>query len=243
MKKIKTPFLIFVFLVCFYNIKAQSFGSRIKNSWYKMVSTLKPTPWVIGVGWNMVADNGNPFKKDFKSRTWQAPAYQTTFRLEKYIDKGWSAVFYFSYNKFKKGSLINSEIPAPANSDLIAFDFNAKYNFCELYDVNQKWFKFKEKVFDLYATSGIGYTIRHTLRVKDVCTFNFGFGTNIWLYKGWGVNLQAMAKFGLTGPLIKTPTNYLQASFGVIYTFKKNRSEGTIHESLKTRVNVIKSKL
>lgn len=184
------------------------------------MTNLKPTPWIFGLGANLVDDDGNPVKIVLGGRSVNVVPYPSTLMAEKYMDKGWSVAFNFSYNHFKTGKLINNDIPFTVTSDFLAFDLLAKYNFCELFDFNKIVFHSERKILDIYAASGFGYTIRNTARVKDAMTFNLGPGSNIWFTDRWGMNLQAMAKFGLKAPLFKTPYNYLQYCLGIIYRFK-----------------------
>jgi hypothetical protein len=51
---------------------------------------------------------------------------------------------------------------------------------------------------------------------KSAVTANIGLGFNVWVYKGWGLNVQSMAKFAINKA---TGRNYLQHSVGVVYRF------------------------
>lgn len=229
MKNIKIILVTLIFSISVNGLKAQTFGAKIERAWYKTMATLRPTPWVIGLGWNIVDDDGNPFHKIVNGKSLNAYPFINTFRLEKYIDKGWSATFNFSYNNYVVGKLINSDIPSTSSSNFMSFDLNAKYDFCALYNINEKWFNTEKNVLDLYSTFGFGYTVRNISRVNNVGTLNIGFGTNIWIYNNWGLNLQSSAKFGLKAPFLTTPSNYLQHCFGVIHLFKTRKGSKSNH--------------
>ncbi len=221
MKQIKIALITLMLLGGINHSQAQ-FKEKVVRWWFKTADMLRPTPWTIGLGWNIVDDNGNAWKKIFAvSSSWNALAFPSAFKVEKYIDKGWSGMFNFAVDQYKVGKLINSDIPSTSSSLFMSFDLNAKYDFTELYDVNTKWFGLPTKMFDFYAASGFGYTYRNTARFGGAGTFNIGFGMNAIFYKGWGMNIQAMSKFGLASPFFKTPTNYLQYNFGAIYQFKQ----------------------
>ncbi|MGZ3883744.1 MAG: hypothetical protein ACXVPD_05980, partial [Bacteroidia bacterium] len=113
-------------------------------------------------------------------------------------------------------------VPLASPGLLMGFDLNAKYNFCDLYDFNQLLGigDKSNKRFDLLAVHGWGYTYRSVSRGGNSATFNVGFGGNVWVYEGFGVQIQAISKFGLKGPIFKTPANYLDYSIGIIYKFK-----------------------
>ena len=115
--------------------------------------------------------------------------------------------------------MINSEYYTK-NLNLLAFDLNAKYDFTRLYDISFKWFGQDKKVCDVYVTSGFGFTQRKQNRVSGCATFNFGFGATAILYQGWGINMEGVAKFGLTSPFFSTPANYIQYTIGAVHRFK-----------------------
>ncbi|MCW3076533.1 MAG: hypothetical protein JWO32_1142 [Bacteroidetes bacterium] len=214
----KTILLINFFLIFTVSTSEAQFAKNFKKGWATAMQKLAESPWVFGLGWNIVDDNGKPWKKGFDAHnSWNIQGYPTTVRVEKFYDKGFSFVFNFAYNKYKAGKLINSEIPNATTTNFMSFDLNGKYNFCELYDINTKLFNFATPVFDPYATTGFGYTYRNTPRFGGAATYNIGLGLHSWIYKGFGVNLEVMAKFGLAGPFFRTPTNYTQYNFGIIY--------------------------
>ncbi len=239
MKKIK---LIILALFLFVGVQTTSaqFKTKFLASWYKVMAVLRPTPWTVGLGWNIVEDNGNAWKKIFDVKpSWNFQYYPSSIRAEKELIEGWSAMFNFNFNQYKTGKNINGDIPA-ASTIFLSFDLNAKYNFSHLYDFSSKLFKLGPNLIDVYAASGFGYTYRKTARFGGTGTYNIGFGTTAIVYKSWGFNLEAMCKFGLAAPFFKTPTNYLQYSFGAVYRFKLNpQSFGKrrkIRQSLKTKL-------
>ncbi len=186
-------------------------------AWERFIMPFRKSPWIVGPGWNIVDDNGNAWRKIFAAKSsWHLPPFPSSIYLEKMYTKGWSFVFAFNANRYKAGKLVNSDIPSTANYMLLAFDLNAKFDFNELYDFN-KLIDPNIKYFDYYGTFGFGYTNRSAPRVHSAVTLNLGFGANVWIYEGWGINLQSMSKFGLASPFFRTPKNYLQYSFGVVY--------------------------
>ncbi len=215
MKQIKIA-LFALFIVAGLNY-AQA--QKLAAHWDKLMVAIRATTWTAGAGWNIIDDNGNPWHKNFDAvKSWNCPPYPTKASLEGYYKKGFSFLFNFTYNSYKDRKLINGETHNATN--FMAFDANTKYNFCELYDFNKLFGLGEKKIFDIYATGGLGYTYRHTNRVKGVATLNLGFGLNVWVYKNWGIQLESMSKFALVSPFFKTPANYLQYTFGVVYKFK-----------------------
>jgi OOP family OmpA-OmpF porin len=206
---------------------AQTVFSQAKVNVFaiKLGVIMRQTPWTVGLGWNIVDDDGRRFSKIFAAKSgWSMPPYPSSARCEKYFDKGWSAVFNVQYNRYKDGKMVNGDIKTTGMN--LSFDLNAKYDFTFLYDISTLWFKQASKVADVYMTSGFGFTARNTARVHGVATYNIGFGATAIIYQGWGINLEAMSKFGLASPFFSTPSNYLQYTIGAVYRFKMNQRIG-----------------
>ncbi len=221
MKKFKIALLTLMFLGTLTSVNAQ-FGVKLRNFIVETSNYLRPTPWTVGLGWNIVDDNGTPWKKIFDAgNSWQIAPFPTSLRGEKDMTKGWSVMLNINFNQYKAGKLVNSDLPATSSSLFMSYDVNAKYNFSHLFDFSSKVFKLPEKLLDVYMASGFGYTYRNTAKVSGAATYNIGFGMTAIFYKGWGMNLEAMSKFGLKGPIFKTPSNYLQYNFGAVYRFKQ----------------------
>ncbi|MEO6303600.1 MAG: hypothetical protein ABIP51_10535, partial [Bacteroidia bacterium] len=51
--------------------------------------------------------------------------------------------------------------------------------------------------------------------------FNIGLGTNIWLTRALGINLQSIAKFGVSSRFPRSSSNYLQHSLSLIIKLQK----------------------
>lgn len=210
MKKMTNTILLISLLAITTVTKAQFFD------------VLRTSPWVVGAGWNIVDDNGQKTKNifDFKN-SFNIPAYPSSIRVEKIYKDGISFVFNGSYNRYQSKKVINGDLNQ--TTTFLAFDLGAKYNFSALYNINQEWFNFDTDVFDYYATMGFGATFRNTDQVGNSGTVNIGFGLNSFVYNNWGINLEAVGKFGLSGKFIQTAANYTQYSFGIIYKIESNK--------------------
>ena len=207
--------------------------SSAQMTWKEHMNILKKSHWVFGIGWNVVDDDGKAFKKIFDVKnSWNIPAYPSSIRVEKYYMKGMSFVLKADFNQYKSVKLINSDVPLNLSSSFFSTDLALKYNLCALFDINTKLFHFEQDVFDIYTAGGFGYTYRNTPRVGSVGTFNLGFGMNSWIYEGFGINIEAMSKFGLTSPFFSTPSNYLQYNIGIVYMFKPGHGFRTIRSKL-----------
>jgi OOP family OmpA-OmpF porin len=207
-------------------------AQKIRDILTKVGNQLQSTTYTGGFGWNVVDDSGQPWGPKFDAkRSWNCPGYPTSFSMEGYYKKGFSFGFEFNYNNYRYGKLINGD--THTSSNFFSYDANAKYNFFEQYHVSGTPGKGYKELFDVFGVAGIGVTYRHTFNVHTVATLNLGFGANVWVYKNWGIQLQAQSKFALTSPFFKTPANYLQYNWGLIYKFKlKNNGVDKTHRMI-----------
>lgn len=175
----------------------------------KFIRTIQKTVWTAGVSGVVIDDDANAFKKLFDVKeNWNLLPFPTNAHLEGFIDKGLSVEGSFTYMRLKKGKILGDHYVRPINSSLISFDANAKYDLNEVIG--------DTKAFSPYAIAGLGYTYRSNTLNKSAVTANIGLGFNVWIYKGWGLNVQSMGKFALNKA---TGRNYLQHSVGVVYRF------------------------
>jgi OOP family OmpA-OmpF porin len=99
------------------------------KKWGKMVPK---NNWIIGMGWNAVDDDGNPFRNLFRFQpTWNILPYPTRLTLDRNIKNGWSAEIIFCYNKYKPNKDINNVIIS-GNYLFLSLDAMAKYHFNQL---------------------------------------------------------------------------------------------------------------
>ena len=163
--------------------------------------------WTAGISGVVIDDDGEPFKDLFNAKqSWNLLPFPTKASLEGFVDKGWSVEGAFTYSKYKAGKTINSDIIKTGGS-FIAFDVNAKYDLNEVIG--------DTKAFSPYGIAGVGYTYRAVMDKKHCPTLNIGVGFNVWFYRGFGINVQSMAKF----KFIPGTSNYLMHSVGLVYRF------------------------
>ncbi len=193
MKHLKITLLTLLIVTGVSNANAQS-------SWDKR------TPWIIGLGGNVVDDDGSPFKKLFNVKdSWNFLPYPSRISVEKRFRKGLGVEAVLCYNKYKSDKIINSEVNL-GNKNFWSFDVTVKYSLNHLWGYT-KW-------IDPYAVGGYGHTSR-PLGLKTTGTSNFGIGFNTWFNKSWGLNFQSIAKWTMRSGT----SNYLQHSVGLVYKF------------------------
>lgn len=216
MKPIYT--LLFTVFFLAYSFQGMSQDKKSKSQFWSGVkrSTLK-SPWIFGLGWNVIDDDGEPFNKLVDAgKSWNVVPYPSKLSAEKIILQGWSAEAAINYNQLKSGKIINNDV-IKTTQTFISFDINGKFNLMEFA---------KTKIFfDPYVMNGFGYTYRSSSKHSSVPTANIGLGFNCWVYNNMiGINVQSQAKFALISPIIKTPANYLQHSLGIVYKFQSTAS-------------------
>jgi len=214
MKPLFTILLSFLFFASHFDGMAQSkkpeslFMKNLKRS-------VKKSPWVFGLGWTVIDDDGRPFNQLFEAeKAWNVVPYPSKVSVEKGLIQGWSVEAAINYNQLKDGKLVNGDIVSSSRS-FLSVDINGKFSFAE--------FMKKRSFFDPYLLHGYGFTWRDVTTHHTVATFNIGLGFNCWFYNDKvGINVQSQAKFALTSPIIKTGANYLQHSLGIVYKLQLN---------------------
>lgn len=213
MKNFKVVGLLLVFIGLSLTTQAQT--SKFKTFLNKAAIDLAGTSWIVGLGGNVIDDDGKPFQNMFDTKkTWNVRPFPTKVSCEKLMLYGWSTEFAFTYNYIKTGKVINGDVRS-YSGNYLCFDLAGKYNFNEFFP-EVKW-------LDLYAMHGFGFTHRDANSYSNVATTNLGFGASGWFYGDiLGFNIQTMAKFGLDSPFLKTGANYLQHSVSLIFKFGPN---------------------
>ena len=178
------------------------------NSLAQPGSSSEKLSWIFGIGWNVVDDNGKPFKKLFDvPNAWSIPWHPSQLSAEVIGKKGFTYGGIFNYNKYKSGKTINNK-KISGSFLFFSLDGFAKYHFNEIYLIHPR--------LDPYVVGGLGYTLRFISPYNNTATLNFGFGTNFWINSYVGLNLQSVSKFGLRSPFFKSGSNYLHHSIGII---------------------------
>ncbi len=197
--------VVLISITCFANdIAAQGVGQHKS----KFVRSLQKTTWIAGISGTVIDDDAMAFKDLFKVRdSWNFLYYPSKINFEGYVINSLSLEGALTYSQLQKGKLA-SRTPRPQDVTLIAFDLDLKFHPRELVT--------NERSMSPYVITGLGYTYRAFKERKSAITYNLGFGMDVWFSKGWGLNVQTLAKFGLNKP---TSRNYLQHSLGVVYRF------------------------
>ncbi len=168
--------------------------------------------WIIGVGGNVVDDDGNPFKKLFNVLPrWNVRPYPTRLTVERAMDKSFSIEGAFNFNTYKPSKIINNEVGRAGI--FLSLDCNLKNDFNRMLNT-EGW-------FNPYIIYGVGATYRTVRTLPIGGNLNIGFGFNIWLSRVVGINFQSIAKFGVSTRFPRSSSNYLQHSTGIVIKLQK----------------------
>ncbi|MES2681730.1 MAG: hypothetical protein V4635_17680 [Bacteroidota bacterium] len=196
---------LFTCLICIVTgISAQGVGQHKS----KFIRGLQKTTWIAGISGTVIDDDAQPFKYLFQvTDSWNFLYYPSKINFEGYLVNSLSLEGALTYSQLQKGKRTGIT-PRPQDVTLVAFDLDLKFHPRELIT--------NERSMSPYVITGLGYTYRAFKERKNAITYNVGFGMDVWFSKGWGLNIQTLAKFGLNNP---TSRNYLQHSLGVLYRF------------------------
>lgn len=226
MKKFSSVLIIILMFAGIFQSTAQSnFIRKWTRFGVNMESCVLSTPWIFGLGWSAVDDDGgkwfnkNLFRVD---KTWNMAPYPARTSCEKMIDtiRGWSAEVVFSYNRYGVGNYLHEDRIGdarlvPVQSGIVSIDFHAKYDFNKIYDLNKLWGG--QEIFQPFCVFGHGYTYRDMAPHHNTITMNMGIGFNVHIYMGFGIQFQSLAKFAMANRFPTAGGNYIQHSLGIIY--------------------------
>lgn len=194
----------------------------------KKIKSFLRTPWIFEIGFNAIDDDGDKFKglldlnfADDKNIV----KYPSRFGVTKYLNYGFKVQLVANFNIYKVGA----EIDKGENlikKNIFTMELTVNYNLNELIKIN-KW-------AEPYIAIGYGYTKRGIIENPN---HNAGIGSNFWLYKNLGLNIQMLGKWTLKD----RASNYVQYSAGFIYKIGKKKEifESEAHKKAKSRIRKI----
>ncbi|MCC7303415.1 MAG: outer membrane beta-barrel protein [Bacteroidia bacterium] len=171
----------------------------------------KTTPYIAGLSWNVVENDGDNVQFFKPSETWYYKYYPTRLSIEKMFQLGISVDLAFTYNQYTTGKIINNEINAKIR-DYYAIDAKMKYDLNYLFG-ETAW-------FDPYVHVGYGY--HNTTKVSDLfkdrltgSTHNLGIGFHLWITKDIALSTETLGKWAF----YRRGGNHFQHCVGVVYKF------------------------
>ncbi len=169
--------------------------------------------WMIGIGGNVVDDDGSPFKYLFNAMPrWNVRPYPTRLTVERSLNNSFSIEGAFNFNTYKGFKIINNEVGKAGI--FLSLDMNFKNSINKMLG--------KDGRFDPYFVYGAGATFRSVRSLPIGGNINVGLGSNFWITRAFGINIQSVAKFGMSPTrFYKTSQNYLQHSLSFVIKLQK----------------------
>ena len=172
--------------------------------------------WVFGFGFNTVNNSGAQFKELSNVDHYafgRIPFYGSleTNIAYRWKVKGLVSLNYFTDGKIFDGQTIKGKSVGGNVAGYGSMDLLASYYLLE------------NDTYEPYLSAGMGLShfgdyvaLENPLRYltpTEMFTFNFGFGIRIWFSAHWGLNLDALGKWGIG----VGSTNHHQSHLGVLY--------------------------
>lgn len=165
-------------------------------------------PWTVGIGVNIVDNDGFRFDKPFDTGNWN---FKNPLSVN--VERKWRDFFStnlaITLNKLTKDNKQNNGF-ITESSNLFAIDLTGRFIFDQyIWDQNPRI-----DPFEGYVLAGFGYT---SVLSTDSFMFDLGLGFNFWLYEDIGLRIQTMGKFGFND--YQYLKNYIQHTAEFIFRF------------------------
>ena len=178
---------------------------------FGQTTTVMEKPWTLGIGVNIVGNDGDQLGSVTKTNDWNFKNPITIsgeYRFKKYLAGNMTV----SFNSLSKNNLQNG-VNLPTNALFFAVDANAKLYYDQFFlpDYKLNW-------IEMYVLTGVGFTTVD-IESHNTGTFNAGLGFQFWFNnsKDFGIRLQAAGKWGFADH--RYLNNYKHYSIELIYRF------------------------
>ncbi len=197
MKNLIPTLLVLVFL----HINTTSAQEEIKTTSKKKTAQRS---WILGLGYNFVDDSGGGIHDLFSIKSdWNYVPYPSRLSFGRYFENGLGIEFIGTYNKYKKGKIIEGVVNDTEKS-YAAFDARLSYDLNKIVGYTG-W-------LDPYVGVGYGYTSSDNVPKS---TFNATVGFRTWITERFGLDFNSTGKWKAG----KEGTNHLQHAAGIVYRF------------------------
>ena len=166
--------------------------------------------FILGVGFNTIVDSGENINEIINFSESYHFSRPFKLSLEKKLNLNHGIEIRGTSNLFKTTKKFNSGFPTE-DIDFYSLDVSFKYHFIK----GKNCCFFEPKALTSYALAGLGRSWFNNLQDN---TFHIGGGLNYQFYKELKLNIQTIAKIGITGDV---SNNYLKIEFGILIPLKK----------------------
>lgn len=182
----------------------------------------KNQSWAFVLGYSSF-DNMNKDIMDNPYSNYNALKYPNTFYAEKSLQEKVAIRLAGSFNKFEFNNSGNNYLLQPKNDFFISLDIDLKFNLSKGIGKN-RW-------LNPYFISGLGYS---KIGLFGDAKFTGGLGTNIWIMKNMGLQLNSM----FNQPFQLEKSNYLVHNFGLILKLNSNKRDNSISKNHNNEKNL-----
>ncbi len=186
---------------------------------------LSSTNTTVQVGWNIIDDNANSYGKLLNSESYYSDPFPGKLSLMKSISDDFKVETNMGISKMAK-SYYGERYLNPGLFTCI--DINLRYQinplnsfFKSLWRRNSILSYISQCGITIEPIVGFGYTSRTQTVFSRSLTFNFGIGGTYWLKRNRvGILLQSVGKLGLDRNILKTGSNYIHHSCGLVWVVR-----------------------
>ena len=186
---------------------------------------LSSTNTTVQVGWNIIDDNANSYGKLLSSESWYSDPFPGKISIMKSVSDELKVELNVGVSKMKR-SYYGERYLNPGL--FTCFDINIRYQINPLNDFFKNLWR-RNSILSYVSQGGItiepivgiGYTTRTQTVFSRSLTFNFGIGGTYWLKRNRvGISLQSVGKLGLDRNILKTGSNYIHHSCGLVWVVR-----------------------
>jgi hypothetical protein len=197
----------------------------------QFLGNFRSKPTTYQGGWNIIDDNRNSYHDLLDFKSWYSNAFPGKFSAMKTLSGRLKGEINIGFSKMKQ-SYYKERYVYPGVFTCVDLNFRVEFKpFDKMFD-NMYYPRRGKSLSNRISNGGIsigpvfglGYTTRTQTVFDRAMTFNFGIAGTYWIKRGKvGVSLQSVGKMGLQTPIIKTGSNYIHHSAGIVYVYKGSR--------------------
>lgn len=186
---------------------------------------LTSTNTTIQLGWNIIDDNANSYGKLLNKDSWYSDPFPGKLSMMKSINNDLKLELNLGVSKMRE-SYYGERYLNPGL--FTCFDLNLRYQinpfnefFKSLRRRNTLSSYISQGGITIEPIVGFGYTGRTQTVFNRSVNFNFGLSGTYWVKRNRvGIFLQSLGKLGLDKNIIRTGSNYLHHSCGLVWVVR-----------------------
>jgi hypothetical protein len=196
----------------------------------QFLRNFRSKPTTFQGGWNIIDDNRNSYQDLLSFKSWYSNAFPGKFSAMKTLTGRLKGELNVGFSKMKQ-SYYKERYVYPGIFTCVDLNFRVQYNlfnrfFDNLY-IPRRGNSFGNRLsndgINIAPVFGLGFTSRTQTVFDRAMTFNFGFVGTYWFVRNKvGITIQSVGKLGLQTPFLKTGSNYIHHSAGIVYVSRGN---------------------